>query len=199
MKFIVGLIFGLILAAAIPFACIWTGSIDMSAMHKPGMIEEKVGSMAWESAMEKRAGNQANPFADKPDALEAGLDHYQENCFVCHGAPGMKAEEIGQGLNPAPPELIDALDMTDAQLFYVTKNGIRMTGMPAFGPTHSDEEIWKIVAFLRHLPKLTPEEKQQLAQASEEEEHHHEEGMEEGADHEEGETQPAEAEHHHHH
>jgi mono/diheme cytochrome c family protein len=52
---------------------------------------------------------------------------------------------------------------TDGELFWVVQNGIRMTGMPAFGPTHKDEEIWKIVAFLRHLPALTPEEEKALS------------------------------------
>ena len=52
---------------------------------------------------------------------------------------------------------------TDGELFWIVQNGIRMTGMPAFGPTHKDEEIWKIVAFLRHLPALTPEEEKALS------------------------------------
>jgi mono/diheme cytochrome c family protein len=65
--------------------------------------------------------------------------------------------------------------MGDGELFWTIRQGVRMTGMPAFAPTHSDEEIWKIVTFIRHLPHLTPEEKEKLRSVTEEEAHHHEE------------------------
>ena len=78
--------------------------------------------------------------------------------------------------------------MRDGELFWVVSNGIRMTGMPAFSPTHKQEEIWKIVAFVRHLPEITKEEQQILRAGHEEEAGHHEaaesggkpEGKEEG-------------------
>ena len=75
----------------------------------------------------------------------------------------------GQGLNPGPPplEIEKVQKRTEAELFWIIKNGIRMTGMPAFGLNHSDEEIGDIVRFVRHLPKLTDEEKAQLQKASE--------------------------------
>jgi mono/diheme cytochrome c family protein len=74
------------------------------------------------------------------------------------------ASEIGEGLNPPATDLTLARvqDRADGELFWIVQNGIRMTGMPAFGPTHREEEIWKIVAFLRHLPEITPEEERQL-------------------------------------
>jgi hypothetical protein len=100
---------------------------------------------------------------------------------MCHGAPGIPATEIAKGLNPPPPSLgSEESDTPDGELFWVTKHGIRLTSMPAFGPTHTDEEIWKIVAFVRHLPDLTPEERNSLREASEGEEHHHEDHRHEG-------------------
>jgi hypothetical protein len=64
--------------------------------------------------------------------------------------------------------------MRDGELFWVVSNGIRMTGMPAFAPTHKEDEIWKIVAFVRHLPEITKEEQQALKASREEETGHHE-------------------------
>jgi hypothetical protein len=62
---------------------------------------------------------------------------------------------MGQGLNPPPPDLADsAAHMTPAELFWVTKNGIKMTGMPAWGATHADEALWPVVAFMTRLPEL---------------------------------------------
>jgi mono/diheme cytochrome c family protein len=86
-------------------------------------------------------------------------------CVSCHGAPGVDASPVGEGLNPPAPDLTLARiqERSDGELFWLVQNGIRMTGMPAFGPTHRDEEIWEIVAFLRHLPELTPEEEKALA------------------------------------
>jgi mono/diheme cytochrome c family protein len=74
---------------------------------------------------------------------------------------------LAKGLNPSAPELqsSDTQAMSDGELFWTVKHGIRMTGMPAFAPTHTDAQIWKIVAFVRHLPNLTPEETAELIKA----------------------------------
>jgi len=88
-------------------------------------------------------------------------------------------EEFAKGLYPLPPKLesrgIQA--MTDAETFWVVKNGIKMTGMPAFGPTHDDEELWGIVAFWRRLPGMKPEQYKEVVESAgvqiEKQEHHH--------------------------
>ena len=111
-----------------------------------------------------------------PEALRTGLAHYRGMCVTCHGAPGVDASDIGVGLNPPAPDLTLAKVQarTDGELFWLVANGIRMTGMPGFGPTHENEEIWKIVAFLRHLPEITAEEEKLLKTSGEgESEHSH--------------------------
>lgn len=198
MKFFSGLIVGVVLAGAIPLALVWTGSLNMCASLEPSAVEKKVGTMAWENSMHKNAPTSKNPYADNADALKIGLAHYQENCFVCHAAPGVESSEIAKGMNPPPPMLDDVEDMTDGELFYLVKNGIRMTGMPAFGSTHTDEEIWKMVAFVRHLTKLTPEEQEMLRPSIEEEEHHHEETEAEAATEPAKESEEHEHKQHHH-
>ncbi|HYX21912.1 MAG TPA: cytochrome c, partial [Thermoanaerobaculia bacterium] len=122
-----------------------------------------------ERSVSKRAPKTQNPIArGDAGALREGREHYREMCVVCHGAPGVDASEIGEGLNPPAPDLtlgrIQAL--SDGELFWIVQNGIRMSGMPAFGATHRDRQIWEIVAFLRHLPSITPEEEKALAAAT---------------------------------
>lgn len=98
---------------------------------------------------------------------------------LCHSAPGYSRTEIAQGLYPLPPDLTKEEFLkrrNNAELYWVIKNGIKMTGMPAFGPTHSEEELWGIVVFLKRLPNLKPEEYKAMVKAAgldkEKEDHH---------------------------
>lgn len=97
---------------------------------------------------------------DVPDLSDenlilAGAGDYDAMCADCHGAPGRKPGPMGQGLNPQPPDLADEAEhLTPAELFWVTKHGIRMTGMPAWGVTHDDDALWPVVAFITELPRL---------------------------------------------
>ena len=76
-------------------------------------------------------------------------------CAQCHGAPGRAPDAVAKGLNPEPPDFAQNADQwSPAELFWITRNGIKMTGMPAWGATHADEELWAVVAFLMELPRL---------------------------------------------
>jgi hypothetical protein len=102
-----------------------------------------------------------------------GFQEYNEMCVYCHGAPGREVSEIGRGLRPSPPNLVEtAQRWNDSQLFWIIKNGIKMTGMPAFAPTHADDTIWNIVGFVRKLSHLTAEQYTGMeARATESQEH----------------------------
>jgi mono/diheme cytochrome c family protein len=96
--------------------------------------------------------------------LRQGFEEYREMCVACHGAPGVERDALGKGINPEPPDLAkESAEWSDRELFWITKHGIKMAGMPAFGVTHSDEELWRIVAFLRRLESMSPEEYARLA------------------------------------
>ena len=87
-----------------------------------------------------------------------GASDYDEMCTSCHLAPGLAENEMRPGLNPKPPVLA-AMPVGDpAEQFWIVKHGLKMTGMPAWGVTHSDAEIWNIVAFLQRLPSLSPQQ-----------------------------------------
>ena len=99
---------------------------------------------------------------DDANRISKGAGEYAEMCSGCHLAPGMKRTEISQGLYPRAPELRRKTDLTPAEQFWIVKHGVKMTGMPAWGVTHEDELLWNVVAFVRKLPELTPEQYEAL-------------------------------------
>jgi mono/diheme cytochrome c family protein len=90
--------------------------------------------------------------------VQAGLRQYQQDCVECHGGPGVARAPWVSGMNPTPPYLVDmGARWTPSQLHWIIANGAKMTGMPAWGVTRSDKEIWDLVAFVEALPRITPE------------------------------------------
>ena len=176
MKLLVGIFLGILIVILAAFLLAATGSFNVSAKEGVGRFEQKVATFTLMRSVARRAPKDKNPFAGSPEALRAGLAHYKENCVMCHGAPGVEESEAGMGLNPPAPDLtLPAVQkLSDGELYWIVVNGIRMTGMPAFSLTHKPEEIWHMVAFVRHLPEITAEEQKALKAGSEEEEHHHE-------------------------
>jgi len=142
---------GILVTLLVPILILATGAINMGADVKPGLIERTLAPWGRDCSVETRAPKEKNPYADDSTAIATGLDHYRENCVMCHGAPGVAGTELSKGINPPAPSLgKEGDDTPDGELFWVIKHGIRMTAMPAFGPPHTDEEIWKLVAFIRH-------------------------------------------------
>ncbi|MEP7241411.1 MAG: cytochrome c [Devosia sp.] len=93
---------------------------------------------------------------DKPPLIQAGAVLFAQNCVTCHGGPGLASTKVAQGLNPAPPDLFrSGRDAEPDETFWFVKNGVKMTGMPGFGPTMTDAEIWSLTAFLHQAPGLT--------------------------------------------
>ena len=97
-----------------------------------------------------------------PNRISRGAGQYADMCSGCHLAPGMKRTEISRGLYPRAPELRRKTDLTPAEQFWIVKHGVKMTGMPAWGITHEDELLWDVVAFVRKLPELTPDQYETL-------------------------------------
>ena len=93
-----------------------------------------------------------------PKRIAAGAGLYQEMCTGCHWGPGVERSEMSQGLYPPAPELARGDDLSPAEQFWTIKHGVKLTAMPAWGKTHSDKLIWDMVAFIRQLPKMSPEQ-----------------------------------------
>lgn len=165
---------GILVCLLAPILLLAMGAINMGADVKPGLIEKTLAPWAVDRSVAKRAPKEKNPYAGDLAAIATGLDHYRENCVICHGAPDVAGAELSKGINPSAPALgKEGDDTPDGELFWVIKHGIRMTAMPAFGPTHTDEEIWKIVTFIHHLPELTAQERDSLRPEDGAGAHHH--------------------------
>jgi len=179
-NFIVTLIIIVILAGLGGVGFIYSGMFNVAATSKDGPLMSWVLSTTRERSIETRASSIIAPPDNElntPEALRDGFEHYNEMCVVCHGAPGVDPGEAREGLNPKPPLLAKLKDIsTDplGEVFWIIKNGIKMTAMPAWGPTHSDKKIWAMVAFVRKLPTMSPEEYKAMQKQYAESGHKHE-------------------------
>jgi len=155
-RFFWGVIVTLLILIALPFILLGAGVFNIAATAQPGTLETTLAGWTVDRSVKVHAPEEINPLKDDPQAIEAGMAHYRAMCLQCHGAPHVQNHEFAAGLNPAPPDLAAAgKHWKDGELFWITKHGIRMTGMPAFGKSHSDEELWQIVSFVRHLDDLS--------------------------------------------
>lgn len=149
----------LALAAGVGLLVIHTGAYNVAATTPhAGITRWALNTLQQTSVARRAAGIEGAPPADSA-ALATGFHHFHAMCVQCHGAPGLERGELGQGMRPRPPRLEEQVqEWTDAELFWIVKHGIRLAGMPAFGPTHSDEDLWAIVGFTRGLEKMSEEQ-----------------------------------------
>jgi mono/diheme cytochrome c family protein len=112
---------------------------------------------------------------------DAGFHHFHDTCRICHGAPGIASSEFAQGLYPRPPDLASSdlhREMNDPKIFWIIKNGLKMTGMPSFGVTHSDQELWDMVAFIDRLSTLQPDQYNAIVKEADQRDEEHNESEE---------------------
>ncbi len=162
-KVIVTILIVLIVQAVALVVLVYSGTYNVSTLnHDNAVVNRALEIGTTRSIVHHAKGIKAPPLTD-PAMVQEGFKHYQEMCVSCHGAPGVEREEIAKGLWPDAPDLTEAASMlTPAQLFWITKYGVKFTAMPAWGPTHGDDKIWDIVAFLKKLPKLSPADFQEM-------------------------------------
>jgi mono/diheme cytochrome c family protein len=136
----------------------YSGFYDVSASSPHSYMVTWLLSTVSHASIERHSKGVEVPDLDEGTLVLAGVKDFNSRCLACHGAPGLEPEAMGQGLNPPAPDLAEsAEEMTPAELFWVTKNGIKMTGMPAWGKTQEDAELWPVIAFLTKLPDLSPD------------------------------------------
>jgi mono/diheme cytochrome c family protein len=136
-----------------------TGWYNISAMNVENGIFKWIFTTTKENSIDFRTGDIKVPNLNDSSLIEMGFAHYKEMCESCHGAPGKEETELAKGLNPPAPRLVKiAKYLSPQEIFWATKNGIKMTGMPAWGKTHPDVKIWAIVSAVKKLPGLTAAE-----------------------------------------
>ena len=158
MRFALGFISAILLLVVVGLALIWTGAYNVAAASGHS------GAVRWllDSALRNSVDARVDEAAMSPQRvqqadLRAGLREFQEYCVHCHGAPGVTPHEWTRGMTPSPPELSQvAGEWSAAEIFWIAKHGIKMTGMPAFGGSESDETIRNIAAFVDRMEGMTP-------------------------------------------
>ena len=140
-------------------AVIYAGMYDVAATSPHSRLTSWLLETARSRSIKAQAaGIAAPPGLDDPAKLLIGVGHYAAHCAVCHGAPGVPKGDIGRGLYPEPPDLAKTAPLySPAELFWIVKHGIKMTGMPAWGD-HSDDELWATVAFVEKLPGMSEQQ-----------------------------------------
>ena len=135
----------------------------LRARAVPGALETRVARTVRSFAVSASDRARVNPVPRTDEAMREGLEHFADHCAVCHANDGSGDTTFGRSLFPPAPDLRadPTQGLTDGELFYIIENGIRFTGMPAFGTgaAEGEAESWKLVHFMRHLPRLTDEER----------------------------------------
>jgi len=137
----------------------------LSSRAKPTAFESMLARNARHLAIPAGARSMQNPAAETPENLRDARLHFADHCAICHANDGSGDTLIGRNLYPKPPDLRreETQKLADGELFWIIENGVRFTGMPAFGGAQgSEQDSWKLVRFIRHLPRLTEEERMEM-------------------------------------
>jgi mono/diheme cytochrome c family protein len=133
-----------------------------SARDQPMAVEAFVARRLRHLAVPRSVRLAQNPVPAIPEVLAEARAHFADHCALCHANDGSGQTEIGKNLYPKAPDMREAntQSLSDGELFYIIHNGIRLTGMPAWGDGSPEEDMesWQLVHFIRHLPQLSPEE-----------------------------------------
>ena len=144
----------------------WFMRGGINAQQQPSALETTVARRLRAAAIPASARRMPNPVRVTPEVLEAGMVHFADHCASCHANDGGADTEMGRGLYPKVPDMRQSAtqSLSDGELFYIIENGVRLTGMPAWGTgtPEGSEASWALVHFVRHLPTLTDTELEQM-------------------------------------
>ncbi len=156
MKFLLGIVVGLLLLPAFAFLCLRLGYVPVATAAPPFPFEKTLAGMALNARIAKEAPAQSPVTASEPN-LMAGAKNYRDYCSVCHGMSGESQSAVAKGMYPPPPQLLHGKGVTDdpvGETYWKAANGIRLTGMPAFRGSLTDEQLWQVSQLLANANKL---------------------------------------------
>jgi mono/diheme cytochrome c family protein len=155
--FVAGVIATVVVLVAAVFAVSQYGLYPIGADNQPSGIERMLSMRAMDVYADKHKPNGDNPVLPTEATLTAGAVKYEAHCALCHGGAAAKISVMQNKFNPPAPQLVNKVPHDpDAWIFWVTKHGVRMTGMPSWDGVLSDGEIWQITAFIKHSNQLPP-------------------------------------------
>ena len=157
---IIGVIFAVLVVEVILLVIfVMSGLCNVSTLSPDPAVIKWIFSTTSDNSAEHYSQGIAVSSLTGSSMIVAGFRRYHETWKMCHGGPGVEKSNIGKGLYPNPPNLMHSAKKLGAnRLFWVIRNGIKSTGMPGFGKTESDREIWNVVAFLEKMKNMTPQE-----------------------------------------
>jgi thiosulfate dehydrogenase len=158
MKFVLGLIAGLLLMPVVAFLYVRLGYAPVATASPMLPLERQITHMALNARIAKEAPAQS-PVTANEENLAAGARIYREDCAVCHGVRDESKTPIAKGMFPKPPLLLHGKGVTDdpvGETYWKVKNGIRLTGMPSFVQSLNETEIWQVSLLLANADRLPP-------------------------------------------
>jgi len=167
-RLVVAAVAGAVVLAAVLVYLI-VGAAGFSTRTAPTAFERVVVRAIHRLSVPSRARDASNPVAFSQDVWAESLSHFADHCASCHANNGSGDTEVGRNLFPRAPDmrLAATQDKTDGELYWIIENGIRLTGMPAWGNGGADDaDTWKLVHFVRHLKELTPDQLKAMAAAN---------------------------------
>jgi thiosulfate dehydrogenase len=154
-KFLLGFLTAVLLVTLVGFSYVRFGFLDTRADIPINGLEEKLAMPALDASVDRRAPNIKNPVDSNDPSLIAGMRIYQTDCATCHGDVNHSHAMLANSLYPRAPQFMqDAPDMPEYQNFYIIQHGIRLSGMPAWKQSLSDQQMWEVTTFLSHMDKL---------------------------------------------
>ncbi len=161
LSFLAGVLATLLVVSGGGYLLLALGWFPIGADNAPGTLERRLARTAHHAYMAKHVPRTENPVQPTPANLAEGAREYEEHCAVCHGGARQAKSVLRTKFSPPVPQLVTRVPHDpDPDFFWITKHGIRMTGMPAWDGILSDDQIWKVVSFLKHSNNLPPEAKQ---------------------------------------
>jgi mono/diheme cytochrome c family protein len=157
----------LLVGAAIGFIVLLSGAFSTAATTQHFALTHRLLDLGLLVSVRAASRDIEAPPLNDATMIRQGMACYEQHCALCHGAPGIALSKAAQGMLPIPTTLVEATrDWSPESLYYITKKGIRMTGMPAWEFRLSEQSLWATVAFLQTLPSLTESRYRQLAQVT---------------------------------
>jgi thiosulfate dehydrogenase len=158
--FVAGVLTTIVVALVGGYIVLRSGLIPTNADAKPGWLETWAANTSLQATLAREAPKGPNPVALMDENLITGIDLYGQHCAICHGTTKgeASASPVARGEYPPPPQLAtDGVeDDPEGYSFWMVKHGIRWTGMPSWNGSLTDQQIWTLALFLKHMDKLPP-------------------------------------------
>jgi mono/diheme cytochrome c family protein len=156
-NFVSGILFTWIVLCAGGYWIFEKGYVNFAADQRPSDVESKLARSARDASADRRAPVRENPIAPTEKNLAVGAKIYLDHCAGCHGVPSNPESAFSWSFYPPVPGFFKGTpDLSEKQNFYAIQHGVRWTGMPAWGGTLPETQIWQVVTFLNNIQKLPP-------------------------------------------